>query len=239
MRIRSFPLLTVLGLVAIHNPARAETCDRPIRVNSMDKIGHTTLALKNIYGPAAVGTDCTILDRKLYGSTISFFILPQSLDNADSVYVYVKSYRKMTTEPPDQIKMSRGGSWYFSVANGKAEPLDRIDDVAFIGSIDDWDRSHTAAATPDQMEPPLHTRWHAYTDPAKTVWSSQKAKFWKTRPGFDFSHGTLTNILMRFPPGGKTPAPFHIGVPKSTTEFELVISSNADGLDGVYKFKLQ
>jgi hypothetical protein len=238
MRKWSVPILVIVVL-AMHASARAETCDRPIRVNSMDKIGHTTLALKNIYGPAAVESDCTILDRKLYGTTISFFILPQSLDNADSVYVYIKSYRTMTTEPPDKIKMSRGGSWYFSDTNGKPQLLDRMDDMAFTASTDDWDRSHALSAAPAQMEGLLHARWHAYTDRAETVWSSQKAPFWKTRADFDFSHGTLTNILIRFPPGGKTPAPFQIGVPKAATGFELEITSNADGLAGTYRFVMR
>jgi hypothetical protein len=240
--MKQCPLRLIAATLAVFagGVAQADTCKRPLRVDSLGQIDRSTLALTNVYGPAAVEDQCTIIDRSVFGSSINFYILPQSLANADTVYVFVKSYRKLTTEPLDQIKVSRGGTWYFpNGSNGSTIPLGRRDDVPFIGTVEDWNKVHSAAGSPEDMEKQLGLRWHAYSDPEEKSWSSQRAGFWSTHADFDFSRGTLTNILIRFPSGGKTPAPFQIGIPKGTTEFQLELNSNADGLSGTYRFVVQ
>ena len=230
--------LAVLCILLAAAPAVAEpVCKRPVPVDSVSEVQTHFLVVKSIFGPAVVDSECVLLNPDTFAGRVQFSIIPSGADAAETAYVFVKSYRVFTTMPPDKIKMSRGDGWFFPAARpGNYSDEDRIDDVPFDGSVEDWNAAHSSKATPEQMEKRLDFRWHAYPDKDEAMPSTRRIDFWKTRADFDFSHGTLTSYLIRFPANSATPIPFNVGLLPQVKEFQLEFYSNIDQIFGTYRF---
>ncbi|WP_461622625.1 hypothetical protein [Bradyrhizobium sp. 25ACV] len=89
---------------------------------------------------------------------------------------------------------------------------------------------------PEAMADRLGQPFHAYADADKALPSTEPAAFWQTG-AFDFSKGSQTNYMIRFPANSSTPIPFEVGYGEDLTEFRLEFYSSIDALsEKSYRF---
>jgi hypothetical protein len=230
------PAIVSFMLVATGATAQP-ACKRPTPVGSVSDIKSHYLAVKSSFHPAVIDSDCVLLNPRTFKGPVQFLIIPPKREGSDAAYVFIKSYRVFNAEPPDKIKMSRSDGWFFPAGTPAAfGDADRKDDVAYDGSAEDWNREHSSPGTPQEMETRLKFRWHAYAGKDDVSSSNRRSSHWKARSDFDFSRGTLTNYLIRFPADSSTPIPFSVGLLPQVKEFRLEIYSSVDEIAGTYQF---
>jgi hypothetical protein len=210
-----------------------DVCLRPTPVPSLNHIKTHTLALESSFGPAFVGEACSRLDHDgRFGGMIKFFLLPPKSDDVGPAYVLIKSYRAFAKPTQDKIKMSRGGGWHTEKStSGKPDYMSppQLRNRPFRGSVAQWNEAHTSGVMPEAMTNKLGQPFHAYADSDKALPSTEPAAFWQTGD-FDFSKGTQTNYVIRFPANSSTPIPFEVGYDENLTEFRLEFYSSIDAL---------
>jgi len=222
-------------LMAVGRAEAQAACSRPVPVDSVQDVQSHFLVVKSMFGPAVVESECSLLNPRSYQGAVQFLIVPPQ--RSDTTLIFIKSYRVFTNEPDDKIKMSRGDGWLFRAASSSNyAPLGRKDDVPYDDTVEKWNSSHSSRGDPIEMEGRLDYRWHAYADEDEATSSSRKIDRWKTRADFNFTHGTLTNYLIRSAANSRTPIPFNVGLLPQVTEFTLEFYSNAEGISGMYRF---
>jgi hypothetical protein len=237
MNIRSAALSLPFCLIAIASSNAESQFRRPTLVESLKDIRSNYLALKSSYRLYVIDTECIILSRENFAKILLFKILPVESD-LDKVVVFIRSYRTFSVSPPDKIKVSRGGEWFLSDASG-AQSTGKVSDEPYAGTIAAWNEAHSSAGTPEQVNAKLKLEWHAYATDDSKLPSTRKMDYWLTLGDFDFSHGTLTNYLIAFPPNSKSEIPFDVKLQNEVRSIELRIDSNVETLSGRYKFVIE
>ena len=205
-------------------------------MDSLDNIKYNYLALKSPRGVYAIDNHCILINRREFPKILSFVVLPVDSETATAA-LYIKSYRTFSTTPPFRIKLSRSDGWFLSASpDGTATVQNRLDDKPYTGTIQDWNAAYTTAGTPLDFKDRLKISWHAYADDQKTMASTDDQTYWTTKADFDFSHGTLTAYLLRFPANSQTPIPFAVYLQDEVKQVDLILNSNVEALSGVYKF---
>jgi hypothetical protein len=232
-------IIQALCVVIWLSPAYAqENCGRATPVDSLGDIKYNYLALTSPTNTYAIDKSCIILTRREFRKVLPFDLLPANSDSTTALYI--ESYRAFSSNPPYKISLSRGGGWFFSkTQKGNAAAQKKLPDKPYPGSVESWNAAHSTAGTPLDFEGRLKVLWHAYANSDRTLSSTEDPGVWKTRPDFDFAHGTLTVYLLRFPPKSQTPIPFQVYLQDEVKHVDLVINSNVEALSGEYNFIIQ
>lgn len=223
-------------LLVAGQAAAQEQCKRPTAVSSLDDVRTHFLTFKSKYGHYVVDNQCNLINPKSLGSRVQFSFIPPQRTDDTTAYIFIKSYRVFGTEPPDKIKMSRGSGWFSG--SGAAAEQRGVEDQPYLGTVDEWNTAHSGDGGPEDLQNRLKFLWHAYAQDDKQFPSTMRLTYWKTRGDFDFSHGSLTNYLIRFAANSKTPIPFNVGISQAK-EFQLELYSNIEELSGSYRFVLK
>jgi hypothetical protein len=223
--------------VALFSSHAESQCRRPTVVESLKDIRSSYLALKSNYRLYIIDAECTILNRANFSRTLPFRILPVESE-ADKVAVFIKSYRLFSVNPPDKIKVSRGGDWFLPSASG-AKPLSKLLDEPYAGTIAMWNEAHSSNGNPEQVNSKLKLEWHAYATGDGKLPSTRRMDSWPAPGDLDSTRGTITNYLIAFPPNGKNEVPFSVGLQTEVRSIELTIDSNVEALSGRYRFVVE
>lgn len=224
--------LSLLLLCAATPSWAQERCLAPTPVRSLDQIKEHPLALRSRWGPSFVGEKCTRLRRGDFGSSLQFYVVPPASGDSSTAYVLIKSYRTFTIATGDKIKLSRGDGWQTEKStNSSVDKLSGMRDEPFRGTVEKWNALHAAATSPEAMRSQIGKPWHAYADADKGLPSTDLTSFWQTGD-FDFTKGSQTNYLIRFPSNTQTPIPFEVGRQPELSEIRLEFYSNIDALSG-------
>ena len=233
---RSSAALSLMAALWLSSAHAQENCARPTPVESLGDIKFNYLALKSPRNTYVIDNHCILINRREFPKLLSFVVLPVG-SSSETAGLYIKSYRTFSNSPPYRIKLSRGDGWYLSdSSDGTATVQNRLDDKPYAGTIQDWNAAYSTAGTPLDFKDRLKIRWHAYADDQKTMSSTDDPTYWTTKADFDFSHGTLTAYLLRFPSNSQTPIPFNVYLQDEVIRVDLILNSNVEALSGEYKF---
>jgi hypothetical protein len=226
-------LMAALWLSCAH---AQENCARPTPVNSLDNIKYNYLALKSPRGVYAIDNHCILVNRREFAKILKFMVLPVGTKSTTAA-LYIKSYRTFTNTQRIPIKLSRGDGWFLSDSpDGTAAVQARLDDKPYTGTVQEWNAAYSTAGTPLDFKDRLKVSWHAYADDQKSMASTDDQAYWAASADFDFSHGTLTAYLLRFPANSQSAIPFEVYMQDEVKEVDLILSSNVEALAGEYKF---
>lgn len=236
-----------VGTVAIADASLAQdTCFRPPSpVSSLDDVTEL-LALQTPKRSSYVISDtCQVVRRNTFGSVLNFAILnrfPEGTAVTDA-YVFIKSYRILTSAPPVKISLSRGDGWQLPKANGgQSYDPGRMTFVPFSGSVEDWNAAHSLGGNPIDFADRLKVQWHAFASTNSGMSSTVPADFWKISDAFDRTHGVQTNYLIRFSVNTSDKVslvPFQVYAQREVQEVQLTMFSNIDALSGTYRFVIK
>jgi hypothetical protein len=240
--------LFTLIAAAILTPAASDRalsqddCARPpVRIGRLENVAEL-LVIRTGQADFAVTANCHTVRRSTFGTTLNFAILnrfPEGSAVTDA-YVYVKSYRILTTAPPIKFSLSRGDGWFLQEADGTAATAaPRMAFEPFAGGIEKWNPGHATAGTPFELGTRLGARWHAFTAASGGSSSTVPIEFWTVPDSFDRIHGVQTNYLIRFTVNTSdslSTIPFQVFIQSAVTQVELTLLSNIDALSGTYKF---
>ena len=223
-----------------------QTCFRPpAPVSSLADVSEL-LALQTPKRSSYVITDpCQTVRRGTFGPTLNFVIVnkfPQGTAVSDA-YLFIKSYRILTSAPPVKISLTRGDGWLLAKSrDGQAADAPRMAFVPFAGSVEDWNSAHASAGSPADFADRLKIPWHAFASKDSGSPSTIPADFWKIAEPFDRVHGVQTNYLIRFTVNmsdNVSLVPFQVYAPREVQEVQLTLYSNIDALSGAYRFILK
>jgi hypothetical protein len=223
-----------------------QTCFRPPSpVSSLADVTEL-LALQTPKRSSYVISDtCQAVRRDTFGPTLNFVILnrfPEGTAVSDA-YVFVKSYRVLTSAPPVKISLSRGDGWLLPKSReGQTADAARMAFVPFAGSVEEWNAAHSSAGSPADFADRLKVQWHAFASKDSGSPSTIPADFWKIAETFDRIHGVETNYLIRFTVNTSDKVslvPFQVYVQREVQEVQLTLFSNIDALSGTYRFTLK
>lgn len=223
-----------------------ETCFRPPSpVSSLDDVTEL-LALQTPKRSSYVISDtCQVVRRNTFGSILNFAIVnrfPEGTAVTDA-FVFIKSYRILTSNPPVKISLSRGDGWLLSkTAGGQSSDLARMAFVPFPGTVEDWNAAHSSPGNPSEFADRLKIQWHAFAAPGSAMPSTIPADFWKISDAFDRTHGVQTNYLIRFAVNTTDKVslvPFQVYAQQEVQEVQLTLYSNIEALSGTYRFVIK
>src|ERR1700737_349895 len=223
-----------------------QTCFRaPSPVSSLADVTELLALQTPMRNSYVISDTCQIVRRDTFGSALNFVILnrfPEGTAVSDA-YVFVKSYRILTSAPPVKISLSRGDGWLLPKPNGgQAADAGRMTFVPFPGSVEDWNAAHSFAGSPADFADRLKIQWHAFASKDSNSPSTIPAEFWKIDETFDRTHGVETNYLIRFTVNTSekvSQVPFQVYTQREVQEVQLTLFSNIDALSGTYRFILK
>lgn len=226
----SFAVTSALCVIAGTAGAQ-DVCLRPTPVAALNQVRTNILALRSSFGPASIAEGCSRLDHDgRFTGIIQFYLLPPSSN--DTSPALIKSYRTFARPTQDKIKMSRGGGWHTDRSTSARPDYmspPQLKDKPFRGSVAQWNEAHTSGAMPEIMTNKLGQPFHAYADVDKALPSTEPAAFWQAG-AFDFSKGSQTNYVIRFPANSSNPIPFEVGYGEDLMELRLEFYSSIDAL---------
>jgi hypothetical protein len=241
-RWRSFALAGSLLVGAVRVGYAQDTCFRPpVPVEDLDNVAEPmVISTRRSY--FAVAETWHTVKRDNFGRTLNFIILnrfPQDTAVTDA-FVFLKSVRAFTTQPPIKISLSRGDGW-FPRADSERSPANapRMAFEPFMDTPDTWNAAHSTQGSPSEVNKRFGGAWHAYAAPMGGLPSTVPIDFWKIAEGFDRAHSVQTNYLIRFSvnTGKKTSlVPFQVYIQPEVQQVDLVMYSNIDALSGTYRF---
>lgn len=233
--------------IAMAEPTLAqETCFRPPSpVSSLDDATEL-LALQTPKRSSYVISDtCQVVRRNTFGSILNFAIVNRFSEGTavTDAFVFIKSYRILTSSPPVKISLSRGDGWlYPNTAGGQSTDPGRMAFVPYPGTVENWNAAHSSPGDPGELADRLKMQWHAFAAPDSNLPSTVPADFWKISDAFDRTHGVQTNYLIRFSVNTTDKVslvPFQVYAQREVQEVQLTLYSNIEALSGTYRFVIK
>jgi hypothetical protein len=231
-------------LLAIAEPSFSQdTCFRPPSpVSSLDDVTELLALQTPKHSSYVVSDTCQVVRRNTFGSILNFAIVnrfPEGTAVTDA-FVFIKSYRILTSSPPVKISLSRGDGWLYPKAvGGQSSDPGRMAFVPYRGTVEDWNAAHSSAGDPREFAERLKIQWHAFASPDSNMPSTVPADFWKIPDVFDRTHGVQTNYLIRFAVNTTDKVslvPFQVYAQREVQEVQLTLYSNIEALSGTYRF---
>lgn len=246
MKISRATLKLALSITAFSftTPLHAQTCFKPPSpVSSLADVTEHLVIQTPKRSSYVISDTCQIIRRNSFGSVLNFSIINRFPEGTavNDAYVFIKSYRIFTSEPPVKISLSRGDGWLL-VENGKWVELNRMSFVPFSGSIEEWNSAHSSAGNPSDLAARLKTKWHAFASDNTDLTSTIPLDFWKIPETFDRKYGVETNYLIRFTVNTTDKVslvPFQVYAQPQVREIQLTLFSNIDALSGTYRFEIK
>lgn len=238
--------ILVATVTIVHTSRAQEPCFRPPSpVSSLDDVTELLALQTPKRSSYVISNTCQVVRRDTFGSVLNFVILnrfPEGTAVTDA-YVFIKSYRILTSAPPVKISLSRGDGWLLPKGTGgQYSDLSRMAFVPFSGTVEEWNAAHSSTGSPIEFADRLKAPWHAYAAKDSNLPSTVPADFWKIADGFDRTHGVQTNYLIRFAVNTSEKVslvPFQVYAQREVQEIQLTIFSNIDALSGTYRLVLK
>lgn len=220
--MKVFLVAALLLLVATESRAACEATPRPIENEGNTRAG--TLLLK-ADGRYYVLDSCVTISRWQFKPALKLGFLNKFGDWDGPAFFSVKANRTFTGASPRQFSLTRSPGWHLG------QPLKKIKEVPYNGSVADWNDAHTRERNPEDfgVGQGFPVPWHAYLDAEKSSSSTADLGFWKVDPAEITSITMMTNYLIRFTPSDSgVLLDFDVYIPDEVLKIDLTIGSAID-----------
>jgi hypothetical protein len=222
--MKALVLAGLLLLGAAESQAACEATPRPIENESNTRAG--TLLLKS-HGTYYVMDSCVTVSRWQHGPIMKLGFLNKVGDWEGATFFSAKANRTFVGMPLRQFSLVRSPGWQLG------QPLPKMKEGIYKGSVADWNDVHSTAKNPEDFSSGrgFPVPWHAYVDSEKATSSTADLNFWLVDPPEMTFRSMLTNYLIRFTPSNSgILLDFDVYIPDDVEKVELFVSSAVEPL---------